>query len=42
MKEIIPNKGDNIILSFECQKVTKTTRKMCEKGSTSRKRVDKA
>ena len=39
---VIKNEGDNTILSFECQKVTKTARKMCERGSTSRNRENKA
>ena len=42
MKEIMPKGGDNTILSFECQKDTKTARKMCERGSTSRNKADKA
>ena len=41
MGEIV-NEGDNTILSFECQKVTKNARKMCERGSTSKNRADKA
>ena len=42
MKEITPKGGDNTILSFECQKDTKTARKMCERENTRRNRANKA
>ena len=34
---VIKNGGGNAILSFECQKVTKTTRKVCERGEYKKK-----